>query len=468
MPQQVRIRRLDAWVDPEIAFRLLGARASRAVWLDAGPDATSGRSAIAVGHDESAFVVADATDGDDLIDTLRSRLDERAAQRDDEGSSVLGWLGWFGYEWGAARLGVPVAATAVPDAAFLFADRAIVFDHARREVELEWLDGADADAWADDVAERLDGAAPAPEASEASEPGETSEASAQVEPNAPVSPSAIRWRHAPDAYAARIEACRTAITRGDAYQLCLTNRIDLDAPADALSVYLRLRRLSPAHHGGFVRFDDVALLSASPEQFLLVDRSGLVTTRPMKGTRPRGYDEASDLALRAELLASDKERAENLMIVDLMRNDLGRIAELGTVSVPELHVVEEYPQVHQLVSTVTARLRPGATALDAVVAAFPAGSMTGAPKHSAMTILHSLEEGPRGIYSGAFGSLSVDGSADLAMVIRSIVATPDGASIGTGGGITALSVADDEVEETRIKARALLQALLGRRSAAIE
>ena len=155
------------------------------------------------------------------------------------------------------------------------------------------------------------------------------------------------------------------------------------------------------------------------------------------------------------------------MIVDLMRNDLGRIAELGSVSVPSLLDVEEYAHVHQLVSTVQARLRHPLTALDVVRAAFPAGSMTGAPKLSAMTILHGLEAGPRGVYSGAFGYLGVDGSADLAMVIRSIVLTPSGASIGTGGGITALSVADEEIEETRVKARALL-AVLGAASDTVE
>jgi para-aminobenzoate synthetase component I len=147
------------------------------------------------------------------------------------------------------------------------------------------------------------------------------------------------------------------------------------------------------------------------------------------------------------------------MIVDLMRNDLARIAELGSVTVPSLLDVEEYAHVYQLVSTVQARLRHPLTALDVVQAAFPAGSMTGAPKQSAMTILHELEDGARGVYSGTFGYLGVDGSADLAMVIRSIVLTPSGASIGTGGGITALSDADEEIEETRVKARALLAVL---------
>jgi anthranilate/para-aminobenzoate synthase component I len=247
--------------------------------------------------------------------------------------------------------------------------------------------------------------------------------------------------------------------RGDAYQLCLTNRVDVEVRPDPAETYLALRASSPSHHGGYLRFGDTALLSASPEQFLHVDADGTVSTKPMKGTRPRGADPEQDAALRRELLESEKERAENLMIVDLMRNDLGRIAELGSVSVPNLLEVEEYAHVHQLVSTVRARVRHPLTALDVVRAAFPAGSMTGAPKRSAMTILHELEGGPRGVYSGAFGYLGVDGGADLAMVIRSIVLTPRGASIGTGGGITALSVADEEVEETRVKARALLAVL---------
>jgi anthranilate synthase component 1 len=147
------------------------------------------------------------------------------------------------------------------------------------------------------------------------------------------------------------------------------------------------------------------------------------------------------------------------MIVDLMRNDLSRVALLGSVEVTSLLAVESYSSVHQLVSTVTARLAPTADSLDAVAALFPAGSMTGAPKISAMRILNGLEGGARGIYAGVFGYIGLDGALDLAMVIRSVVLTPGGASIGTGGGITALSIAEDEVEETRIKARPLLDAL---------
>lgn len=454
MPRRIRSLTLPEWRDPELVFLAVAADARRVAWLDGGDDAREGRSVIAVaGADARVLLAAEDADPDEVYDALASGLGtvELGEEIDASGRAAVGWHGWFGYEFGARTIGVPAASAETPAVAFFFADRVIVFEHATRTVRLEWIEDDPADAasarrWVDETASAIervatDGAAPAP--------------------SAPAAVMPTRWRHGPDAYRRMIAECRAAIVRGDAYQLCLTNRVEVDATPDAVAAYLRLRRSSPSHHGGFVRFDDVALLSASPEQFLLVERDGTVATRPMKGTRPRSADPATDVALRAELSTSEKERAENLMIVDLMRNDLGRIAELGSLRVPSLLEVEEYPHVHQLVSTVTARLRHPLTALDAVRSAFPAGSMTGAPKLSAMTILHGLEQGPRGVYSGAFGCLGADGTADLAMVIRSIVLTPSGASIGTGGGITALSDADEEVEETRVKARALIAVLGG-------
>ncbi|WP_350346832.1 anthranilate synthase component I family protein [Agromyces sp. G08B096] len=475
MRRTVRVRELAGWVDPEVVFRALAADAPIAAWLDGGADAAEGRSVIAVAHDRTRLVLADVetSEPDAVLAELADELarHDAAIADDARARTALGWIGWFGYEFGAARLGVPVAVTATPDAAFLFVDRAIVFDHARRTVALEWLDPGDpgdetAEQWRDRTTSDLDALRRdgGDSTGGAGAGGEASDRSAAPEaagpPGVPTrQPPPARWRHDHDAYALMIAECQAAIRRGDAYQLCLTNRVDVDARPDPAETYLRLRRTSPTHHGGYLRFGDVALLSASPEQFLLVERDGTVSTRPMKGTRPRGHDAESDALLRRELAESEKERAENLMIVDLMRNDLARVAELGSVHVPVLLATEEYAQVHQLVSTVQARLRPPLTALDAVAAAFPAGSMTGAPKESAMRILHQLEQGPRGVYSGAFGTLAVDGSADLAMVIRSIVLTPDGASVGTGGGITALSEAADEIEETRVKAAALVAVL---------
>jgi para-aminobenzoate synthetase component 1 len=186
---------------------------------------------------------------------------------------------------------------------------------------------------------------------------------------------------------------------------------------------------------------------------------GVVRTHPIKGTRPRGADPAADRTLAEELRADPKERAENVMIVDLMRNDLSRVSAPATVTVERLLEVETYPTVHQLVSSVAGRLAPGTTVGSLLAATFPAGSMTGAPKLSAMSVLHTLEQEPRGVFSGCFGWVGFDGSADLAMVIRSIVVHPGGAYVGAGGGITWLSRPDAEVREVGWKARAPLAAL---------
>jgi anthranilate/para-aminobenzoate synthase component I len=445
MPRRLRSRTLPGWRDPESVFVALASAAPRVAWLDGG-DAAAGRSVIAVHREGAPLLIASGAGEPAAVyaDLASAIFDDLSDERDDATvRAAVGWYGWFGYEFGARTLGVPAATTITPEAAFLFADRVIVFDHAAHSVRLEWFEADAADGghggaasarWADETAAAIVALAPDRPQTPA---GEAPTMRAVV---------AARWRSDADDYRRMIAECRAAIVRGDAYQLCLTNRVDVDVDADPVETYLRLRRMSPSHHGGFLRFDDISLLSASPEQFLLVERDRTIASKPMKGTRPRSDDPATDVALRAELSTSEKERAENLMIVDLMRNDLGRIAELGSVAVPSLLAVEEYAQVHQLVSTVTARLRHPLTALDAVRSAFPAGSMTGAPKESAMRILHDLEGGPRGVYSGVFGYLGVDGSADLAMVIRSIVLTPSGASIGTGGGITALSVADEEIE----------------------
>ncbi|WP_353827972.1 aminodeoxychorismate synthase component I [Agromyces sp. SYSU T0242] len=462
MPRRIRSVALPGWREPAAVFLALGADARRVAWLDGGDEASDGRSVIAIGGPDAPTVVAGGGDDPDRVYAeLGAHVGAPGELVAPNGArAAVGWHGWFAYEFGARTLDVPAALTATPEAAFFLADRVVVFEHAPRRIRLEWLDddpgageGSAGARWARRTADAL--ADLDATASGGARPPATTERPQTA------GPAPTRWRHGPREYRRMIADCQAAITRGDAYQLCLTNRVDIDVRPDPVAAYLALRASSPSHHGGFVRIDDVALLSASPEQFLLVEPDGTVATKPMKGTRPRSDDPEADAALRAELRASEKERAENLMIVDLMRNDLGRIAELGTVRVPHLLEVEEYPHVHQLVSTVTARLRHPLTALDAVRSAFPAGSMTGAPKLSAMSILHELEQGPRGVYSGTFGCLGVDGTADLAMVIRSIVLTPQGASIGAGGGITALSDPDEEVEETRVKARALIAVLGG-------
>lgn len=266
-------------------------------------------------------------------------------------------------------------------------------------------------------------------------------------------------RHNADQYLTMIRSAQDHISIGDVYQVCLTNELNIETTEDPLAVFLRLRGANPAPYSTFLRFEDLAVVSSSPEQFLKVQSSGEVSTKPIKGTRPRGATPELDAAIAEELQSDAKERAENLMIVDLMRNDIGKVSRVGTVAVPKLFEIESYATVHQLVSTVTGQLKEVETAWSAVLAAFPGGSMTGAPKIRAMEIIRDLESGPRGVYSGCLGYLAADGSAEFAMTIRSIVFKDGHATIGVGGGITIDSDPKSELEETKLKAKALLAAL---------
>jgi anthranilate/para-aminobenzoate synthase component I len=466
-------QRLERWVDPADAFGALYATDSYAFWLDAGSTAVSGLSRMGAAIEGDAIITASVADGTvtesvlgggpavtrrgSVFELLRSATGGAAAGASVENRGEL-WVGWLGYELGAAEAGAPTAASRYPDASLMRVGRHIIFDHAAKTVTLIGVESAVTEDWITSTRSVLT-ALPSVSGSESSAGSPESVPEPMKDRDSGPSPAA-RWRHADDGYLAMIAACQDAIARGDAYQLCLTNELRIDAHPDPVRTYRSLRTVSPTASGGFLRFGELSLLSASPERFLSISSDRVVTTRPIKGTRRRGATRDEDERLRDELLASEKERAENLMIVDLVRNDLGQIAELGSVEVTDLLEVVSYAQVHQLVSTVTARLADGVHPVDAVAACFPAGSMTGAPKLSAMGILHDLEHGPRGIYSGCFGLFTGDGTVELAMVIRSIVLDGSGASIGSGGGITALSDPGEELAEVRLKA-AVLAAVVG-------
>jgi len=270
-----------------------------------------------------------------------------------------------------------------------------------------------------------------------------------------------------DAYAAAFVAVQEHLRAGDSYEVNLTYRVEVEDRVEPVSAYLALRLRNPAPYAAFLQHDVPGargwLLSSSPERFVSIGADRTVETRPIKGTLPRGRTPEEDAVLARRLAGEAKFRAENLMIVDLMRNDLSRVCEPGTVDVPTLMAVESYASVHQLVSVVTGRLDAGVSTIGALRSLFPPGSMTGAPKLRTMEVIENVEASPRGLYSGAFGWIRPDGRADLAVVIRSLATGGDGTWVlGTGGGVTVRSESRDELEESYAKARALLSALRSR------
>jgi para-aminobenzoate synthetase component 1 len=391
---------------------------------------------------------------------------------------VGGAVGYFGYEL-AARLESgplspcsPACAPApaerddsgLPDLTLLFVDRLVAIDHRDGRA---WVIGLGFSA---DLVDAQAAALAACRALEplarATLPVPRCRASAAPEPPAESTPEA----RSPDglatffgerSYARVVAEILDEIEAGNVYQVNLTHRMDVPLPGvDPFALYCALRAGNPAPFAAYLELPDAAILSSSPERFLRLDAERRVESRPIKGTRPRDVPGSrGDARLAAELVASAKDRAENLMIVDLVRNDLGRVCEIGSISVPELMAVESYATVHQLVSTVRGRLRADRDGLDLLAAAFPPGSMTGAPKLAAMQLIDRLEPVRRGVYSGALGYLDVRGGLDLSVVIRTLIVAREHAQLHVGGGVVADSDPVAEYRETLDKARALLAAL---------
>jgi len=341
---------------------------------------------------------------------------------------------------------------ALPDLQMLFVDRLLAHDALTGRTRVFGLgfgetDGSArerAEGAADEMVRRLDApAAPTPQAR-------------------PVAARASRPPFAffePGTYAKAVDSAKAEIAVGNAYQVCLTQRMERDSSEDPWALYCKLRVENPAPFASYFELPGVAIVGSSPELFLRLNSDRRVESRPIKGTRPRGRDSGEDRANRRRLTCSSKDRAENLMIVDLVRNDLGRVCEIGSVEVPELMVIEDYAAVFQMVSTVCGKLRTDRDAVDLFRAAFPPGSMTGAPKIAAMRIIDRLEPVRRGIYSGALGYFDVRGGLDLCVVIRTILMRDGRAYIHSGGGIVTDSDPLAEWHESLDKARPLIAAL---------
>ncbi len=420
-------RVLPGAVDTAAAFTALYGAEPEAVWLD---DAT-GTGVSYLGVPARTL----SAPGAEAFETMSAELRHRPHDPELGLDFQLGWVGWFGYECDP-RAGFE---SPLPDSWWARLDSAIAVDHAHDRTVLLHL-GEGAQEWFDDVASALRDLEPVP---------------------VPAAPGVAVPPHPREPYLEAIAQAQELIAAGETYEVCLTTTIAVDVELDPLAAHLRLRAAHPSRFGGYLRAGDVALASATPETFLRIDADGVVSTRPIKGTRARGADAAEDEALRADLAGNPKDRSENLMIVDLARNDLAHHAVRGSVHAGPLFEVETHPGAHQLVSTVSARLWPGTDPLDVIRDAFPGGSMTGAPKTRTMEIINRLETGARGPYSGAFGYLSDTGTVDLAMVIRTAVVEPGRVTYGVGGAILALSDPEEEYRETLTKARPLRDLLEG-------
>ena len=461
-------RRLEREIDPEVAFTHLYADDPHAFWLDSsrGGDPMSrfsflggsdGPLAAQVYYDVAATettVVRHGTTevhGATIFDFLHQELGRYAGVTAELPFDFdCGVVGYLGYEVKADCGGTLVHRSSVPDAGFLFADRLIAVDHVEHCTYLVCLVDGDAAAgrkWLDDVERLLEAVAARP-------------ALATGPLRAPRSQPLEFYASRDEAtYLADIERCKQNLVEGETYEVCLTNKVKTDAVLDPLPLYRTLRRINPAPFSAFLRLEGVAIASSSPERFLRIGRDRVVEAKPIKGTSPRAETAEADEALAEALRTSEKNRAENLMITDLLRNDLGTVCEVGSVHVPHLMAIETFETVHQLVSTVRGRLRDGLDAVDCIRACFPGGSMTGAPKKRTMEIIDELETEARGVYSGAIGYIGLGGAADLNIVIRTVVMSRDETSIGVGGAIVMQSDADEEYQETLLKAQAPMRAI---------
>ncbi|WP_427172777.1 aminodeoxychorismate synthase component I [Arthrobacter sp. 92] len=476
---QLRSERIDAEADAGRLFAALYAHSPNAVWLDSSLRAegiAAERSRFSILADDGGRFGQDVrhssgvtrlTAGSATVQTpgpFFRWLDGvwgRRALRAPEGYDcgfALGWLGYLGYELKRETGGSDVAA-GTPDAALIFAGRAVVLDHRDGAVWLLALDSPDADEW---LARARSAVA------EAATP--VAEAAAGASNGVAGAPG-LRFaaRDSEPGYKRKIAEAQCEITEGNTYEVCLTTMLSATVPAgsgplDPWQTYLALRRRNPAPFASYLRFGELTVASTSPERFLRIGADGGMRAEPIKGTRRRAADRDVDEQLRQELESSPKDRAENIMIVDLLRNDLSHFAVAGSVTVSRLCAIESYATVHQMVSTIDARMRPGLPRAEAVAACFPPGSMTGAPKISTMAILDRLEAAPRGVYSGAIGYFSLSGAMDTAVAIRTLVVISGGSgpaelSLGVGGAITADSSPEEEYEEIRTKAYGVLSAL---------
>lgn len=412
------------WRDPVSAAHALTGRESRFVFLHSGQQTeyTGRYSLLALKP----------------LETIEAESFPPLQEKLSSGSATLenAWFGYLGYELLHDIETLPhelKSYITLPGLRFSRFGLVLAFDHQTHTVTLHRLTDIPAPQWE----EFPFPAAPMPEVLSLRSPMER------------------------ERYLNIVRKTQEAITRGDFYQANITRKFTgtFRTAPDVFSLFLRLAEASPAVYSALIRHDDTAIISSSPECFLTVDTQGNVQSRPIKGTAPRFADTAQDEASRAALAVSEKDRAENLMIVDLMRNDLARSCVPGSVKVERLFEISSYRTLHHMASTITGKKHAGVSTLEAVRSCFPPGSMTGAPKISAMRWCLEHEAIRRGVYSGALGWFGGDGSCDLSVVIRTLIVQGDRFEFQTGGAITSGSEPEKEWQETMAKARGIMAAL---------
>ena len=475
--RELIVRPLPFAVNCEDAYPLLSGGAEYSFWLDSAREESPMSVASYVGvvpaqlsplRVDSARAAAESGTEDPFAQLEAALACAPRVHPDAAAATGLpaglrgGYVGYFGYEARAAmgmEHGHPVPGylpayeAPTPDSLWLPAVRYLVHEHARPGAAARsWLVGDE--SWCE-AAEQLLSAA-------------GKRASEGTPVNAPELAELLLFpAPAAEAYMDSVRASQHEIYEGNSYEVCLTAQTNARIPNPSPELFFELYRRQRAHnsapYAAYLRCGDFSVLSSSPERFLSVDEQRNAQTKPIKGTVPRGATPEEDAAAAAWLRTDEKTRAENLMIVDLLRNDLSTVSDPASVRVPVLMGVESYSTVHQLVSTVSSRLREGISAVAAARACFPGGSMTGAPKPSTMQIIEGLEGRARGVYSGALGFVSADGSANLSIVIRTLVAHDEGTvTLAAGGAIVADSDPTAEYEEMLTKLRAALPPSVGR------
>jgi len=468
---ELRLRTIPGEPSTEALFERLFGDAAHAFWLDSadaptrlaqrsylGTSAGAGRCVLEYDVEEGSVfahrAAGSAKERGSIFDLLDREVEKHAVEPPAGLPPGLlgGFVGYLGYELKADCGSPNVHRSDVPDAVMMLANRLVAVDHVRRRTHLVALchgDEAEAEHWLDEAEAAVHEVL--------ANPPDPALLRQDSEPSADhVSFRVSRGR---EQYLADIARSQAELAAGESYEVRLTDQISTDAGPDPFDLYRRLRRDNPAPFAAYLKLGEVAVVSSSPERFLSVDRDRRVEARPIKGTSSRAADPERDAALKAELTEDEKTYAEHLMIVDLLRNDLGMVCDVGSVDVPELMIVEDYATVHQLISTVSGVLGEDRSAVECARACFPGGSMTGAPKQRTMEIIDDIEAEARGVYSGAIGWFGLDGSMDLSIVIRTVVLRPGRTTIGAGGAIVMQSDPEDEFEEILLKARAPMAAI---------